>query len=94
MEVLFTPAARSQLLQLVADLGRDDRPAAARLVDAVAEKLQALAAGSDEGQPVKPTAHAIAGAGGLRLCYWVRAGALWVLAIHPADPTPLGAFSG
>ena len=90
MQVMFTSSARSQLLELVATLRSVDRNRAARFVDAMESRVEALADGTDSGRAIiRLTNGAPDGADAIRLCYWIRADVLWVLALfsemHPRD---------
>ena len=82
MQVMFTSSARSQLLELVATLRSADRNRAARFVDALEARVEALADGTDCGRAViRLTNGTQDGADAVRLCYWIRADVLWVLAL-------------
>jgi len=74
--VLFTPSARNQLLELVAAMVRENRDRAARFLNAVEARLDGLAESAGEDDAVAP-ADQMMEEGGVRLCYWVRAEALW-----------------
>jgi hypothetical protein len=81
VEVLFTPSARAQLLELMVELRGHDRARAQGFVDAIEPRLLRLAEGADDGRPVDSAQAAIDDDSGIRLCYWIRAGVLWILAV-------------
>jgi hypothetical protein len=83
VEVLFTPSARIQLLELMVDLRGRDRHHAEGLVDAIETRLLKLADGADDGRPIDSAQAAVDDDAGIRLCYWIRAGVLWILAVMP-----------
>jgi hypothetical protein len=83
MEVLFTPSARTQLLELIAGLRDRDRRRARGLVNAIESRLLQLADGLDDGHPVDTARAVIDTGGGARICYWIRAGVVWILAVMP-----------
>jgi plasmid stabilization system protein ParE len=83
VEVLFTPSARTQLLAHVAALRHADRGRAARFVDALEARLEDLSTGAEAGRAIHLLDRRTGDADGVRLGYWVRAGVLWILAIHP-----------
>jgi plasmid stabilization system protein ParE len=81
VDVLFTPSARTQLLDLVAALRDTDRDRAKRLVDAVEVRLEALADGAESGRTIGLAGVQQRGGDSIRLFYWIRANSLWVLAL-------------
>jgi hypothetical protein len=90
MEVMFTPSARIQLLEHVAYLRGADRDRAARFVDALERRLEALADGSDDGRAVSLLDHGSDPTDAVRLGWWIRADVLWILALYPG-PAPIPA---
>jgi plasmid stabilization system protein ParE len=83
VQVLFTPSARAQLLELMVDLRDRDRSQAQGIVVAIEERLLQLADGLDDGRPIDSAPAAIDDRAGVRLCYWIRAGVMWILAVMP-----------
>ena len=81
MDILFAPAARAQMFELVVELRGRDRARAVGFVDDVERKLRQIAAGEDGGRAVRTGGETVEIGEGVRLFYWVRAGDLWVLAL-------------
>ncbi len=87
MRVRVTPSARRELLELVAGLRERSREEAIRLVTEVADRLDAIADGDEQGAELGSVVHAAAAADGHRLYVRERDETLWLLAVWPeSDP--------
>lgn len=78
-----TPSARRELLELVVAVRERNREAAIRLVTELADRLDAIADGDDQGPELGSVVHAAAAAEGHRLYVRERGDTLWVLAVWP-----------
>jgi hypothetical protein len=78
-----TPGARSQLLEAVAALARDDPEHAARLVLEIDDRLADCADGLEEVPELESTRHAAAATSGHRLYLRERTDGWWLIAVWP-----------
>ena len=84
-DIRFTPAARSQLLETLAELRDLDRCQALSLVDRMTDTLLNLADDEEEGDELVLSEAAAARGGGHRFYCRLRDHTLWVIAVWPEE---------
>ena len=84
-DIRFTSSARRQLLEAVVALREIDRARAVALIDAVEEKLEAVADSAEPIREVRLSSTKRCAESDFRLIYRIRDEVVWVVAVFEPD---------
>ncbi len=93
MRILVTPSARAELLETTVRIRQRDRREAARFIDQIAHKIEALVDGVEAGPELESPWRSARATEDHRLYLRERRDTMWLIAVWP-DPTARGEAEG